>query len=78
MSHSRIMTEPEFQLRSAPELLASPLHHATATEILGRKALGKFNHLEQNRETRSKPKGPLKIKDKIAKFSCVHSKRNSW
>lgn len=77
MSHSRIMTEPEFQLRSAPEPWPHHCSHTTAPEILGRKALGKFNHLEQNRETRNKPKGPLEMKDKVAEFSSVHSKRNS-
>lgn len=67
VSHSRIMTElPEYQPRSAPEPLASPRHHAAPTELWSRQALGGCNHLEQNREMRSKPKGPPKMKDQAA------------
>lgn len=55
-----------FNLRSAPGLLASPLHHAIPTEVWSPQVLCEFSHLEQNGESRSKPKGPLQLKNRVA------------
>lgn len=48
---------------SAPGLTTAPSHTHQGWR---RQALGEFSHLEQNRETRSKPKGPLKLEDRVA------------
>lgn len=55
-----MMTETEFQLRSAPELPAIP------TQVWGPQVLWEFSHLAQSGETRSKPKGTLQLKNRVA------------